>query len=83
MVNYFTMFKDVPRVKNSLGQQTFAPDALCLLYLNSEEKLMPIAIQLEANNLDTVFTPQDEKYDWLLAKMYFKTTDGCMHEVGN
>lgn len=81
MVNYFETFKGVLRNKNIRGQQLFATDALCLFFAKSDGKLLPVAIQLEADNPSTIFTPHDFKYDWLLAKMYFKSTDANVHEV--
>lgn len=80
MINYFEVFKNAPRTVTPDGTQFYVPNALCLFFAN--ESLMPIAIQLVANNPKTVFTPKDVKYDWLLAKMYFKTMDMNVHTVG-
>ncbi|KAM3861096.1 arachidonate 12-lipoxygenase, 12R-type-like [Diretmus argenteus] len=50
---------------------------LCLLYVNPEKKLMPIAIQLYQKPSETnpIFLPSDPKHDWLLAKMFLKNCD--------
>lgn len=51
--------------------------ALCLFYKNPEDKLMPIAIQLEQvpSERNPIFLPSDPECDWLLAKMYVRCTD--------
>ncbi|KAM8725492.1 polyunsaturated fatty acid lipoxygenase ALOX15B-like isoform 1-T1 [Acanthopagrus schlegelii] len=50
---------------------------LCLLYLNTEEKLQPIAIQLhqQSSEQNPIFLPSDLKSDWLLAKIFVKHAD--------
>ena len=52
-----------------------------LLYVRNSKDLVPIVIQLEDNDPEKVFTPNDSKEDWLLAKMYFKSVDVAIHEV--
>ena len=48
---------------------------LCLLYVNSYNKLVPIAIQLKQKPGDDnpVFLPSDRMIDWLLAKIHFQS----------
>lgn len=82
MVDFTTTFKDVKRNKNIQGQQLYCPNAICVFYVNQNKDLVPIAIQLVPGDTGTIFTPGDSELDWLLAKMYFKTAFGCMHEVG-
>ncbi|XP_036942347.1 polyunsaturated fatty acid lipoxygenase ALOX15B-like [Acanthopagrus latus] len=50
---------------------------LCLLYLNTEKKLQPIAIQLhqQSSEQNPIFLPSDLKSDWLLAKIFVKHAD--------
>lgn len=54
---------------------------MALFYSPGDGRLLPIAIQLEPSISDSIFTPKDEKYDWMLAKMYFRTNDAVVHEV--
>ncbi|XP_068198242.1 hydroperoxide isomerase ALOXE3-like [Antennarius striatus] len=56
---------------------------LCLFYLNSESKLMPIAIQLhqQPSAENPIFLPSDLDTDWLLAKMFIKNADIMDHEA--
>ena len=53
---------------------------LCLLYVNSSEQLIPIAIQLkqkaEKGEANPIFFPTDHWYDWMLAKMYYQSAHG-------
>ncbi|KAI2646726.1 Polyunsaturated fatty acid 5-lipoxygenase [Labeo rohita] len=46
----------------------------CLLYKNSQNEILPIAIQLSRQTTagvgNTVFLPSDNEYDWMLAKMW-------------
>uniref|UniRef100_A0A8C6SN60 Si:dkey-17e16.9 n=1 Tax=Neogobius melanostomus TaxID=47308 RepID=A0A8C6SN60_9GOBI len=55
---------------------------LCLLYLNSEKLLKPIAIQLYQQPAEDnpVFLPSDSETDWLLAKMFIRNTDIMDHQ---
>ena len=50
---------------------------ICLLYVNRLNKLVPIAIQLKKtpgpNN--PIFLPSDNWFDWLLAKIYYRSAD--------
>nr|XP_046154652.1 hydroperoxide isomerase ALOXE3-like [Oncorhynchus gorbuscha] len=51
--------------------------ALCLFYKNPEDKLLPIAIQLEQqpSQQNPIFLPSDSEYDWLLAKIFVRNAD--------
>nr|XP_033504868.1 hydroperoxide isomerase ALOXE3-like isoform X1 [Epinephelus lanceolatus] len=64
-----------PRAKN--GEPLHVTPGLCLLYLNQEDKLMPIAIQLQQqpSEQNPIFLPSDPETDWLLAKMFIKNAD--------
>ncbi|XP_042359016.1 hydroperoxide isomerase ALOXE3-like [Plectropomus leopardus] len=50
---------------------------LCLFYMNLQNKLMPIAIQLhqQPSEQNPIFLPSDPEADWLLAKMFIKNAD--------
>ncbi|XP_048472315.1 polyunsaturated fatty acid 5-lipoxygenase isoform X1 [Rhincodon typus] len=56
---------------------------LCLLYNNSQNKLVPIAIQLkqEPGPDNPIFLPTDDKYEWLLAKIWVRSTDFHIHQT--
>ncbi len=61
----------------------YAPAPLCLLYVNSSNQLVPIAIQLkqglreeEKGRPNPIFLPTDNYYDWLLAKIYYQSIHG-------
>ena len=51
--------------------------------MKSSGDLVPIAIQLFQQPSDTnpIWTPDDSKYDWLLAKMWFRNADHQVHQV--
>lgn len=59
----------------------FCPDTTALFYSPENGKFRPIAIQLEPENPDSIFTASDSRYDWMLAKMYYRCGDGNIHEV--
>ncbi|XP_028651771.1 polyunsaturated fatty acid 5-lipoxygenase [Erpetoichthys calabaricus] len=56
---------------------------LCLLYKNSENKIVPIAIQLGQipGETNPIFLPTDAKYDWLLAKIWVRSADFHVHQT--
>lgn len=55
---------------------------IALFYLNKNNELLPIAIQLfqdpDPNN--PVFLPSDPPYTWILAKMYYNNADASYHQ---
>ncbi|RXN21027.1 arachidonate 5-lipoxygenase-like protein [Labeo rohita] len=59
--------------------------SFCLLYKNRQNKIIPIAIQLSRQTTagvgNTVFLPSDNQYDWMLAKMWVKSSDFNVHQV--
>ncbi|XP_045917353.1 arachidonate 12-lipoxygenase, 12R-type-like [Micropterus dolomieu] len=54
--------------------------SLCLLYLNPENKLLPIAIQHPSKE-NLIFLPSDLESDWLLAKLFVRHADVFYGEV--
>ncbi|KAM9857495.1 hydroperoxide isomerase ALOXE3-like isoform 1-T2 [Aulostomus maculatus] len=69
-----------PRTYN--GEPLHVTPGLCLFYLNPENKLMPIAIQLyqQPSEQNPIFLPSDSESDWLLAKMFIKNADSMDHQ---
>ncbi|MBN3324381.1 LOX5 lipoxygenase, partial [Atractosteus spatula] len=56
---------------------------ICLLYKNSENKVLPIAIQLGQipGENNPIFLPSDAKYDWILAKIWVRSSDFHIHQT--
>ncbi|KAM6907271.1 polyunsaturated fatty acid lipoxygenase ALOX15B [Xenentodon cancila] len=63
------------------GKQTYLTAPLCLLHLNQEGQLVPIAIQLHQmpGSQNPVFLPSDSSCDWLLAKTWVRGADVHCH----
>ncbi|XP_072281315.1 polyunsaturated fatty acid 5-lipoxygenase [Pyxicephalus adspersus] len=56
---------------------------ICLLYKNLENKIVPIAIQLNQTPgpENPIFLPSDSKDDWLLAKIWVRSSDFHVHQT--
>uniref|UniRef100_A0A3Q1ELP6 Zgc:152891 n=1 Tax=Acanthochromis polyacanthus TaxID=80966 RepID=A0A3Q1ELP6_9TELE len=65
------------------GKQTYLSAPLCLLHLNQQGQLVPIAIQLQQNPgpQNPVFLPSDPGSDWLLAKIWVRAADFQCHQL--
>ncbi|XP_024117012.1 polyunsaturated fatty acid lipoxygenase ALOX15B [Oryzias melastigma] len=65
------------------GKQTYLSAPLCLLHLNSQGQLVPIAIQLQQkpDPQNPIFLPSDSSCDWLLAKMWVHNADFQYHQL--
>ncbi|KAL1277276.1 hypothetical protein QQF64_023949, partial [Cirrhinus molitorella] len=65
--------------------QQYLAAPFCLLYKNSHNDIMPIAIQLSRQTTagvgNTVFLPSDTPHDWMLAKMWVNSSDFNVHQV--
>nr|XP_039250397.1 allene oxide synthase-lipoxygenase protein-like [Styela clava] len=81
IADYSYMTKGLPRNKQyKTGDPLYCADVTALFYSSGDGKFRPIAIQLEPDNADSIFTPKDERYDWMLAKMYFRCADTIVHQ---
>ncbi|XP_067827936.1 polyunsaturated fatty acid 5-lipoxygenase-like isoform X2 [Heptranchias perlo] len=75
IVNY-KMLEGIPaNVINGVQQYLAAP--ICLLYLDKQNHMMPIAIQLKQTpgGDNPIFLPSDPELDWLLAKTWVRCAD--------
>lgn len=56
---------------------------ICLLYKNAHNKVVPIAIQLSQTpgEDNPIFLPTDAQYDWLLAKIWVRSSDFQHHQT--
>ncbi|XP_040006283.1 hydroperoxide isomerase ALOXE3 isoform X2 [Xiphias gladius] len=65
------------------GKQTYLCAPLCLLHLNQQQQLVPIAIQLQQtpSPQNPVFLPSDPGCDWLLAKIWVHSADFQCHQL--
>ncbi|PWA27854.1 hypothetical protein CCH79_00000390 [Gambusia affinis] len=65
------------------GNPLYVAAGLCLFYKNPEGKLLPIAIQLyqQPSEQNPIFLPSDLETDWLLAKLFFRSSDLIQHQI--
>ncbi|XP_070844176.1 hydroperoxide isomerase ALOXE3-like [Chaetodon trifascialis] len=65
------------------GETLHVASGFCLFYLNPDNKLRPIAIQLHQrpSEENPIFLPSDPETDWLLAKLFVKSADLIDHEA--
>ncbi|XP_008412276.1 arachidonate 15-lipoxygenase B-like isoform X2 [Poecilia reticulata] len=83
---FLSDYKMLDGVKANIidGKQQYMVAPLVLLH-QTDDKLMPIAIQLKQIPAEDnpVFLPTDSEWDWLLAKMFVKNADFNMHELSS
>nr|XP_055054315.1 polyunsaturated fatty acid 5-lipoxygenase-like isoform X2 [Misgurnus anguillicaudatus] len=63
--------------------QYYLTAPICLLYNNRLNQIVPIAIQLSQTPGETspIFLPNDNEYDWMLAKMWVNSSDFGVHQL--
>ncbi|XP_065106179.1 polyunsaturated fatty acid 5-lipoxygenase-like [Paramisgurnus dabryanus] len=63
--------------------QFYLTAPICLLYNNRLNQIVPIAIQLSQTpgEKSPIFLPDDNEYDWMLAKMWVKSSDFNVHQL--
>ena len=56
--------------------------AICLFYVRNDDAFVPIAIQLGQNpDVFSIWTPNDTRLDWLMAKLWFRNAEVVVHSV--
>uniref|UniRef100_A0A3P8UV61 Arachidonate 15-lipoxygenase B-like n=1 Tax=Cynoglossus semilaevis TaxID=244447 RepID=A0A3P8UV61_CYNSE len=82
---YLCDYKNLKDVKANIinGKQQYLTAPLVLLYKTPNDKLMPVAIQLnqEPGADNPIFYPNDSKYDWLTAKTFVRSADFSEHQL--
>uniref|UniRef100_A0A8C1HZ32 Arachidonate 5-lipoxygenase-like n=1 Tax=Cyprinus carpio carpio TaxID=630221 RepID=A0A8C1HZ32_CYPCA len=75
----YEILKGVP----ASSSQRYLTAPICLLYKNDLNQIVPIAIQLSQTPGETspIFLPSDNKFDWMLAKMWVKSSDFNVHQL--
>ncbi|XP_030587259.1 arachidonate 12-lipoxygenase, 12R-type-like [Archocentrus centrarchus] len=65
------------------GKKQYLMAPLVLLHKASDDKLMPIAIQLKQTPSDDnpIFLPTDSEYDWLIAKIFVRSAEFSEHQL--
>ncbi|KAL1276669.1 hypothetical protein QQF64_036292 [Cirrhinus molitorella] len=63
--------------------QHYLTAPICLLYKNELDQMLPVAIQLSQTpgEMSPIFLPSDNEYDWMLAKMWVKSSNFSVHQL--
>jgi len=79
----YSLLEGIQRYGHGTDKVRHVTEPLVLLYVNSKGDLVPIAIQLYQNPSDKnpIWTPNDNKLDWLFVKMWVKAADLQIHQV--
>ncbi|XP_052424313.1 polyunsaturated fatty acid 5-lipoxygenase isoform X4 [Carassius gibelio] len=77
----YAILEGVPPNATDPDTQQYLAAPFCLLYKNSQNEILPIAIQLRRQTTAEVFLPSDDQYDWMLAKMWVKCSDFNVHQL--
>nr|XP_055053976.1 polyunsaturated fatty acid 5-lipoxygenase-like [Misgurnus anguillicaudatus] len=78
----YEILEGLPTNKTTTSQY-YLTAPICLLYNNRLNQIVPIAIQLSQTPGETspIFLPDDNEYDWTLAKMWVKSSDFNVHQL--
>ncbi|XP_072266120.1 arachidonate 12-lipoxygenase, 12R-type-like [Pyxicephalus adspersus] len=78
----YEILEKIPSTNIINGKPQYIAAPLCLLWKNSQDQLVPIAIQLSQTPGDDapVFLPGDSENDWLLAKIWVRNAECQLHE---
>ncbi|XP_078527360.1 hydroperoxide isomerase ALOXE3-like [Lissotriton helveticus] len=65
------------------GRLQYLAAPLCLFYLSPLEEMIPLAIQINQTPgpKNPIFLPSDNEWDWLLAKMWVRSSNFTTHQV--
>ncbi|XP_040826441.1 polyunsaturated fatty acid 5-lipoxygenase isoform X5 [Ochotona curzoniae] len=79
----FELLDGIDANKTDPCTHQFLAAPICLLYKNCANKIVPIAIQLNQTpgEDNPIFLPSDAKYDWLLAKIWVRSSDFHVHQT--
>ncbi|XP_006897780.1 PREDICTED: arachidonate 5-lipoxygenase isoform X1 [Elephantulus edwardii] len=79
----FELLDGIDANKTDPCTMQFLAAPICLLYKNLANKMIPIAIQLSQvpGDDNPIFLPSDAKYDWLLAKIWVRSSDFHVHQT--
>ncbi|XP_077437580.1 polyunsaturated fatty acid 5-lipoxygenase-like [Vanacampus margaritifer] len=82
MVDY-EMLDGVKANDTDLKTPQYMTAPICLLYKNAQDEILPIAIQLgqTPGEDNPIFLPTDSEHDWLLAKMWVRSSDFQHHQT--
>lgn len=76
---YVVSYPNLEGLPTKPGYYVTAP--ICLLYINNEKKLMPIAIQLgQTPEAGPIFTPKDDYWLWRMVKAFVQSADAQYQE---
>ncbi|CAM4532588.1 unnamed protein product [Leuciscus chuanchicus] len=81
--NIYIVDYEILKVVSTPSDQVYLTAPVCLLYKNRLDQIVPIAIQLSQTpgEKSPIFLPSDKEHDWMLAKMWVKSSDFIVHQL--